>query len=122
MATPALDTEYLITVIDVNGCSAIDTALVRVAGQQLAIPTAFSPNGDSTNDAFGVLNTNFESMTMRIFNRWGEFITTLSSPTDKWDGTWDGEPQEMGVYVYHIEYQLTGEQPATHSGDVTLVR
>lgn len=122
MASPAQDTEYIITVIDVNGCSVSDSALVRVMGEQLAIPTAFSPNGDTENDLFGVLNTNFESMTMRIYNRWGEFITTLTAPDQKWDGTLDGEPQEMGVYVYHIEYQLTGEQPAEHRGDVTLVR
>ena len=46
-----------------------------------------------------------------------------TSPENAWDGTFNGEPQPMGVYAYSIEYKFIEDQrPKLKTGNVTLVR
>jgi gliding motility-associated-like protein len=35
-----------------------------------------------------------------VFNRWGQLIFTTSKIGDGWDGTYKGEYQPVGAYVY----------------------
>ena len=38
---------------------------------KILIPTAFSPNGDGTNDTFEIMGSRIHAFELRIFNRWG---------------------------------------------------
>jgi gliding motility-associated-like protein len=117
--------QYQVT--DTNSCGSTSAAVsVTVVGCEcrLAIPTAFSPNNDGKNDHFWVLTQcplrNFE---MNIYNRWGQLIFTGYAVADKWDGTYKGHQQPLGVYVYFVHYidPYTGKANS-QSGNVTLVR
>ena len=58
----------------------------------------------------------------RIVNRWGQTVFQSASSSDaKWDGTFNGVPQDMGTYYYYIKYDCGGST-FEQKGDVTLVR
>jgi gliding motility-associated-like protein len=98
----------------------------------LWLPTAFTPNGDGENDLFGPGNVNCEplllSFSFSIFNRWGQMVFQTNTPGEKWNGTFHGVPQEMGVYPYVLKYSFSGKasptaaSPMMIKGDVSLIR
>ena len=123
VAQPTEDTKYVVGGIGSNGCRAFDTLYVMVDKRDnLLVPTAFSPNGDGKNDVFKVSNLTFQRiMEFRVFNRWGQEIFN-SNTNAGWDGTWQGEPQDIGNYTYLIRVNSPDGSVETYKGDVTLVR
>lgn len=89
----------------------------------LAIPDAFSPNGDGINDVFYPLTScPFERYEFSIFNRWGELIFKTANQTDKWDGKYNGVDCSLNVYVYLITYKFPLQQTKNAYGTITLLR
>jgi len=109
-------------VIDEAGC--VDTAVVMVPiyhGPK--VPNAFTPNGDPNNSLLMVLGGNFETLDFRVYNSWGQLIFSTNDPTSSgWDGTFKGQDQPIGVYVYVAI--VTTYDGAEHilNGDVSLIR
>ena len=58
---------------------------------------------------------------MYIYNRWGQLIFETNDINEGWDGTKNGNPCNIGVYVWAIYYE-GGEGEITNKGTVTLVR
>src|SRR5690606_18042780 len=102
VARPMEDTRYIVGGLAANGCRSFDTLHVIVDKRDnLFVPTAFSPDGDGRNDVFRITNLSFQRiMEFRVFNRWGQEIFSTNDLRTGWDGTWEGVPQEMGVYNY----------------------
>ncbi len=122
-ASPTSTTDFVVSVKDVNGCLVADSVLVNVKPARLIIPNAFSPNGDGVNDVFKPLNLNLETASLSIYNRWGELLFETNVIGEAWDGTYKGEPVELGVYMYHLEYRFIGESYTQFKGEnVTVVR
>jgi gliding motility-associated-like protein len=93
----------------------------------LALPNAFSPNGDGVNDQFGlplsIACPDLPLFELMIYNRWGQNIWATDNPGIRWDGTYQGKQQELGVYVWSLLYQQsTEEQPQRRTGTVSLIR
>lgn len=91
---------------------------------KLAVPNAFSPNGDNRSDLF-ILN-NWEkcvsSFSFLIFNRWGEKVFETVDSTIGWDGTYKGKLQDPAVFVYYIKAKtITGEE-INKKGNISLIR
>ena len=84
------------------------------------IPSAFTPNDDGINDSFGVKGEGIQNYHMLIFNRWGEVIYSSTNPSEHWDGKYNNEPVENGVYVYEVFAKGFGRHPK--AGSVTLLR
>lgn len=78
-------------------------------GNGVFIPNTFTPNNDGQNDQFLIYSNTISSMTMRVFNQWGQLIFQSNQPTIGWDGNYQGKAQPSGVYVYHIEVTSTTE-------------
>ena len=74
------------------------------------IPNVFTPNGDHVNDAFYIGTTNAKTVSVEIFNRWGNNMVKLEKPTD----SWDGENAPSGVYYY--KYRITDYSDKIHEG------
>ena len=122
-AAPDVTTIYYLTVSD-GTCESTDSVTVFVLFEPLlVVPNAFSPNADGTNDVFNVIALQIsELLKFKIFNRWGEVIFESTSLNAGWDGTYKGEPQEIGTYIYLIEaLDLNGEK-IFQKGNVTLIR
>lgn len=91
----------------------------------LFIPSAFSPNGDIVNPIFKAIGKNFnpETYSMTIFNRWGIKIFTTHDLSKGWNGTYNGNPCEVGTYYYLIEFKFnSNSKTEQRKGDVTLIR
>ncbi len=87
-------------------------------------PNAFSPNGDSHNNTFRIITSNYDKIqdyTLNIYNRWGQLVYTSNDPSNGWDGTFNGQPAEIATYFYYARFK-TNNKEQTVKGDLTLVR
>jgi gliding motility-associated-like protein len=103
--------------------------LTVIVPRIIFIPNIFSPNGDGINEfftisgRFNLTDINF----LRIYDRWGNqlFEKLGLSPGEQsegWDGNFNGEPMQPGVYVFVAELQYEDGYAETVSGNITLVR
>ena len=125
-ALPAETTTYTVTFTSAENCSRTDSVTVAVDREShLYAPTAFSPNGDKTNDRF-TLYTNTVVVaipTLQIFDRWGNLVWEKPSEGSQgWDGTFGGQPVNPGVYVYLGEVLLRDGSTRGVRGSVLLTR
>ncbi len=125
VATPTVTTTYMVEGMDKYGCR--DTAFVKVivdSTQDEFIPTAFTPNGDGKNDIFRAVGTKFHKLVeMRVYNRWGQQVFYSNTREVGWDGTFEGQPADMGVYYYTIIVARPGfTENQLYKGEVTLIR
>jgi gliding motility-associated-like protein len=67
------------------------------------IPTAFSPNNDGHNDVFKIEGENFKEIEMIIFNRWGEIILQSKDKIAQWDGFYQQNICQDGLYFYQVK-------------------
>ncbi|MBP8918030.1 MAG: gliding motility-associated C-terminal domain-containing protein, partial [Chitinophagales bacterium] len=121
-ATPGSTTTYLLISTDEYGCMASDEVTVNVIGSvDVNIPNAFSANNDGINDIYHIILNGAQLIHFSVYDRWGQLIYFTESGPIAWDGTSSGKDQEMGVYVYRIEYELNGVT-ILRSGSITLLR
>ncbi len=106
------------------GC--VDSATLQIKVQPeffFYVPNAFTPNGDGLNDQFSVEFTgDLQQYEMLIFNRWGEAFFQTNDPNGFWDGTYNGSPSPIGVYVYKINLTNHRGEYKEYIGHVTIVR
>ena len=123
-ATPSSNTIYVVTVITDNGCIARDSIYFHVnEDNDYAIPNAFTP-GTGVNNEFRLITKGIAHLNhFRIYNRWGQLVFETKNIDAGWDGSWKGEPQPFGVYVYDVEAvsSITGKIFKMH-GNITLLR
>jgi gliding motility-associated-like protein len=117
--------EYVVT--DSNKCGkATDSINVTVdyCTCIVQIPTAFSPNHDGHNDTYGAIAPCIPlDFLLEIYDRWGQKLFTSNYINTRWDGTYHGHDQPLGVYVYVMKYtDPYTNKSYTQSGNVTLVR
>ncbi len=93
----------------------IDTLL----GQNF--PDAFSPNDDNINDELDFSKYNTTISELSIFNRWGEIVYS-SNIKFSWDGKFNGNNSQIGVYIYKIKYQNAFGKLDEKRGLITLLR
>lgn len=128
---PFISTVYSIEVQALNGCKDRDDVAVRVdRRRQIYVANVFSPNEDGNNDILGVSAkpgavTNI--LYFRIYDRWGNEVYELqnflpNNPTIGWDGTFNGEPMNPGVFVWSAEIEFIDGERILYKGDVTVVR
>ena len=113
-----------LTVTSPFGCHATDSLLINPQSCcELLFPTAFTPNGDGINDLFRPVPPagHHPIHTFMIANRWGQIVYESVSNELGWDGSFNGVPQELGVYFYFISYDCNGKN-IQEKGEVTLVR
>ena len=124
VATPTEPTNYVVYGTNDLGCT--DSATVKINidyGMDIYFPSAFSPNNDGHNDKFHALNVHYEKvMDFRIYNRWGQQMFQCNDAKYGWDGTFNGTPQDMGVYNYMMVVSFPDGTEKTYTGNVTLVR
>ncbi|HRW22210.1 MAG TPA: gliding motility-associated C-terminal domain-containing protein, partial [Bacteroidales bacterium] len=114
--------EYLVTVIDANGCEyELDIIqLTDIQEECLKIPNAFTPNADGINDTWILENIHlYPTAYIKVFNRWGQNMYEAKGIDEPWDGNYNGNPVPVGVYLYVIDL-FNGDEPYT--GTVTIVR
>lgn len=127
---PLYNIEYKIIATDTAGCSGRDTLKITVFNKRkVFIPTAFSPNNDGQNDIFMVFGGREVRKISKfyIFNRWGAKVFGMDSllpndPSKGWNGTFNGQQVETGVYIYTLEVEYINGKTELFSGDVSVIR
>ena len=88
----------------------------------LAVPSAFSPNGDEKNDVFKVLGGPCIKLDLKIFNEWGNEVFTSQSQNDGWDGNYNGVAQPVGTYTYSFVATTVDGKEISKNGIINLTR
>ncbi|RLD66366.1 MAG: hypothetical protein DRI84_04960 [Bacteroidetes bacterium] len=111
-------------VIAHNRCGTVsDSITVSECQCKIAIPNAFSPNGDGLNDVFEPkFDCHFKKYNFKIYNRWGELLFDTYNPFESWNGTYQFNELDPGVYVYIITYQTFQDKTYHLKGNVYLVK
>ena len=89
----------------------------------LYIPEGFSPNNDGINDLFIISNAQGNTISMNIFNRWGNRVYKSSDYKNDWggrctEGITVGQDLPVGTYYYIIII----DNEEKHVGYITLNR
>jgi len=121
---PLQSRDYVLTATSEFGCSLSDTVSVTVNNIfNFWVPNAFSPNEDGNNDAIGITPKGIKDIQVfRIYNRWGQKVFETNDLNQKWDGTFKGKPQELGVYVYYVIGITFLDELFKDKGNITLIR
>jgi len=124
---PLRETVYdvKLTITGSMGCKADTTVKVRVLNNcVIAVPTAFTPNGDGMNDYLYPTNAfKADKLMFRVFNRFGQLVFESRTRTQKWDGRINGEYQPAGAYVWFLNYVDTEtKKTVALKGTTVLIR
>lgn len=115
--------QYVLTVTYNKGCIATDSLTIVVLNNlKVYIPNSFSPNGDGNNDVFLIYGEAIKTIDLKVFNRWGELIFKTENQFQGWDGTYKGEMQNPGVYVYDAKITFLDDKTNQRAGSITLIR
>ena len=122
-ANPPVSTMYILTARTEDGCKTKDSIGIRVSDYSIiSVPNAFAPGSASNGTLKVILNGIARLRYFRIYNRWGGLVFEGKNIETGWDGTIDGKPQPMGVYVYEAEALTSDGKIMQKQGNVTLLR
>lgn len=115
---------YDITLIVSTDQNCMDTVVQQIVIDNVTLhaPSAFSPNADGSNDLFYIGYVGIQTLTVKIFSRWGHKIYESDNPNFQWDGTYKTEKVPEGVYVYVIQGLGENDLRYERVGTVTLIR
>jgi gliding motility-associated-like protein len=134
-------TVHVLITDDATGCYTRDSVTIfDECPAIVALPNAFTPNGDGNNDIFRPVrpmddttpndvgeSMNIRNYQLRIYNRWGEVIYaeegSRSEDVVGWDGTYLGQMMPSGTYAWVFVYtdEFSGLE-YTMEGNVTLLK
>lgn len=120
---PQQTTEYVVVATDQNGCTEQATVLVSVIElRSIFVPNIFTPNNDGNNDELKVLGSDIAQINFALFDRWGSKVFQTNDFNTGWDGTYNGNDAQTGVYAYTLQVTFTDGKEQFFKGNVTLVR
>ncbi|MDB5272074.1 MAG: large protein [Chitinophagaceae bacterium] len=121
---PLTDVLYTLVVTDSLHCDSVGyTFKITVKPDTFVkMPTAFTPNGDGTNDIVYVEGWGIKQLLeFTIFNRWGQQIYASSDLTEGWNGTFDGILQNSDIYVYKVKVLTWRNEEVRQEGHINLL-
>ncbi len=108
------------------GCgSSTDTlelTVTQCAGDEIHVPTLFTPNSDGDNDVFELPNFTllYPQCEVQIYNRWGSIVYESVGYQTPWDGNFEEEPVPAGTYFYRIALNDGSDEVLT--GSISIIR
>ncbi len=126
---PLITTEYTLLIF-YGECVESRSIIVEVdVDFDIYTGDLFTPNGDGNNDDFYLqskINHSLQINTFIIYDRWGNMVfekenPELNNPDDGWNGHYNNQPVNPGVFVYYIDYNVNG-QSRSIAGSLTVIR
>ena len=113
-----------------ENCFANDSITIRTISCeaespcQLYVPNVFSPNNDGTNDTFQPFsNCDLENYRLEIYDRWGNRLFITEDIQQAWNGMFNNEQLDVGVYIVKTIYKLPERRrPDIEFHTLTIVR
>ena len=101
-------------------CSATEELEIKVL-PNLAIPSAFTPNGDNSHDLWVIDGLEaYSYISIKVYNRWGNLVYDGFGYDHPWDGTSNGKVLPVATYYYVITINELTEK--NYVGHVTIIR
>jgi len=122
---PAGTNQIIMLTTTPEGCAGKDTVIVKAyQGPTYYVPSGFSPgNRDGRNDLFRPVPVGIEeTFFFSVFNRYGQLVFTTKTFFEGWDGTWKGQLQPEGAYVWMVKGRSIDGKIVEQKGTVMLVR
>lgn len=119
---------YEITQIVENafGCADTSDRIVIIQPEMLVyIPNAFTPDQNGHNEIFKPVTFGFEIVAYEftIFNRWGDVMFTSTDPNEGWDGYYQGNLAQDGLYNWQMDIRSENDMTIHRkTGNVFLIR
>jgi gliding motility-associated-like protein len=116
---------YIITLIGESDEGCIDSAsnvLLHLINTYAYVPSCFTPNNDGKNDVLKLFTVNISDFYFQLLDRWGRVLFETNNPEAEWDGTYQGNYVQEGVFVYKMEYKSLQRKRIETFGRVTLLR
>jgi gliding motility-associated-like protein len=83
--------------------SAVTDCDLTIDNSSLSYPKFFTPNGDGFNDTWKIKFSDIEeSLTVKIFDRYGKLIIELQNNIGSWDGTFNGQELPASDYWFVV--------------------
>jgi len=122
--SPMETTTFTVTNTTDKGCVFADEVTITVKSESyMLIPSGFSPNDDGVNDILRIVPFNVtELVTFVVYNRWGNKVFETDNINEGWNGTYKGELQEVGTYVYYATAISKDGEEYTQKGNTVLIR
>jgi gliding motility-associated-like protein len=113
-----------LVVADSAGCADTTSHVMQVENNcYIAVPNAFTPNGDGLNDYLYPLNAyKATDLLFRVFNRQGQVVFETRDWTQKWDGRFKGNPLTTDVFVWQLSYTDATGKKIFLKGSTLLIR
>ncbi len=123
----ATEKQYPVQLIVENNLHCTDTLskqLKVVYTCFIAVPSAFTPNGDGVNDYLYPLNAyKADQLVFTVYNRLGQVVFQTKDRTKKWNGRFNGQIQLSGTYVWTLQYtNRDTKQFVSLHGTTVLIR
>jgi gliding motility-associated-like protein len=113
-------TYHLVAISNTSKCVGSDSMTVKII-TDIYVPTAFTPNGDTHNDTWRIPALEFyPNALITVFNRYGQIVFQSKGGGKGWDGTFKGQAQPQGSYIYIL--RPTANVIQDMKGTVTLIR
>lgn len=125
VALPLGDIRYTVYATTADGCLAFDTIHVHFynVGEDIYVPTGFTPNGDGNNDVIRPILIGMQSLvSFRIYNRLGELVFATNEEGKGWDGVYKGKGQDPATFVWYAEGLTYKGELRKKKGYVVLIR
>ncbi|MCX6258765.1 MAG: PKD domain-containing protein [Bacteroidia bacterium] len=125
---PLQTTTYYVTITAFAGdriCYVThDSITISIEAEySLDMPDVFTPDGDGVNDVLYVRGWGLKSLIeFKIFDRWGQLLYSSDDISKGWDGTFQGQKQNIDTYVYMVRAMTYGGKVLEKNGMVTLLR
>ena len=117
--------EHRLRVVGIDSLGCKDTASVSVFVKEkgLALPTAYSPNGDELNEVVEFAPDMAKRVEIQVFNRWGTIVHSSAGSRVTWDGRGlSGKALPEGVYMYQLQVTWKDGSRSAYAQSVTLIR
>ena len=122
-----MESTVFVTIKDSIGCLALDSFNVCINDEcndsTIEIPNIITANQDGINDLFYIKNPdNIPIVYTKIYDRWGMEMYSSNEQEPKWDGTFNGEKCNSGVYAYVIEARCQKRTNIVKSGNISIIK
>ncbi len=128
---PNESTTYVVSILTESGCIVTSSIFVEInPKEEIFIPNVFRPGSiEEINGRFNVFapeNSIQQINKFVIYDRWSNLVFEQSNTEivdlTGWDGTFNHQDAEAGVYVYYVEVEFVSGAVKVYVGDVTLLR
>ncbi len=125
------DQIYTVRIDDIFGCVEGAAITIKIDKKPtIFIPSAFSPDGNKTNDLLNVFanpNQVNSIISLKIFSRWGTLMYQDANfqPNEEdrgWDGKYNGRSVDPGLFIYIAKFELANGTILDQEGTVTIMK